>query len=124
MNTTPQHASNPGSDSAATSADALQQLCLEQLKTCYDPELPVNIVDLGLVYVCQVTPLPEGEHEVVLMMTLTSPGCPVADVLTEEIADKLSVLPGVRKVRVEIVFDPPWSMERMTDAARLQLGLA
>lgn len=102
---------------------SLEERCLEALRTCYDPELPVNVVDLGLVYSCQVSPLFDGGHDVLVLMTLTSPGCGMADMLKMEIEEKLAEQPGVARVRVEIVFDPPWDMARMTDAARLQLGL-
>jgi len=83
--------------------------CLEVLRTCCDPELPANVVDLGLIYACRVTPLPEGGHEVVVQMTLTSPGWPMSDVLKREIEEKLSDLCGVKRVGVELVFDPPWA---------------
>ena len=97
--------------------------CYEVLETCYDPELPVNIVDLGLIYACEVMPMADGGSEVVVRMTLTSPGCPMADVLKREIEEKLLDLDGVRGVRIELVFDPPWDPSRMTEAARLQVGL-
>ena len=97
--------------------------CYEVLETCYDPELPVSIVDLGLVYACEVTPLADGANEVVVRMTLTSPGCPMADVLKREIEEKLYDLDGVKRVRIDLVFDPPWDPSRMTEAARLQAGL-
>ena len=97
--------------------------CLEVLKTCYDPELPANVVDLGLVYACDVTPLPEGGHEVTVQLTLTLPGCPMAGMLKREIEEKLSDLCGVKRACVHLVFDPPWDISRMSEAARLQLGL-
>jgi metal-sulfur cluster biosynthetic enzyme len=93
------------------------------LRTCYDPELPVNVVDLGLVYECKITPLPEGGNDVVVRMTLTSPGCPMSDYVQDEIEEKLLDTPGVKRARVEWVFDPPWDPSRMTEAARLDLGL-
>lgn len=102
---------------------SLEERCLEVLETCYDPELPVNVVDLGLVYVCQVTPLAEGGNEVLVLMTVTSPGCGMSDILVEEARQKLATLKGVSKVNIEIVFDPPWTPDRMTDVARLQLGM-
>jgi probable FeS assembly SUF system protein SufT len=102
---------------------SLEERCLEALETCYDPELPVNVVDLGLVYACQVTPLAAGGSEVLVVMTVTSPGCGMADILVHEIRQKLSTVEGVAKVEVEIVFDPPWTPDRMTDTARLMLGM-
>jgi probable FeS assembly SUF system protein SufT len=93
------------------------------LKTCYDPEIPVNIVDLGLIYDLEIEPSTEdGKHRVRLKMTLTAPGCGMADVLAKDIERKLSKLPDVQSVVVEVVFDPPWNAEMMSEAARLQLG--
>jgi probable FeS assembly SUF system protein SufT len=112
---------SPGA--SAFERGSLEQRCLELLESCYDPEFPVNVVDLGLVYVCQVTPRADGGHEVLVLMTLTTPGCGMGDVIRQEVEDKLAELPGVERVRVEIVFDPPWDPSRMTEAARLQLGL-
>jgi len=111
------------SGASASERSSLEQHCLELLESCHDPELPANIVDLGLVYACEVTPLPDGGHEVLVLMTLTAPGCGMGDVMKQEIEGKLGELPGVERVCVEIVFDPPWTPSRMTEAARLQLGL-
>jgi probable FeS assembly SUF system protein SufT len=99
-------------------------LCWDQLKTCYDPEIPVNIVDLGLVYGCDVEPHPEGGGDRVnVRFTLTAPGCGMGDSLRLDIERKLHQVPGVREAQVEIVLDPPWDQSMMTEAARLQLGL-
>jgi probable FeS assembly SUF system protein SufT len=95
----------------------------EQLKTCYDPEIPVNIVDLGLVYDCQVTPLPEGGNRVDVKMTLTAPGCGMGGVIASDAEQKIREVPGVSDVHVEVVWDPIWNQSMMSDAARLQLGL-
>lgn len=95
----------------------------EQLKTCYDPEIPVNIVDLGLVYDCQVTPLPEGGNRVNVKMTLTAPGCGMGGVIASDAEQKIREVPGVSDVHVEVVWDPIWNQSMMSDAARLQLGL-
>lgn len=99
-----------------------------ELRTVFDPEIPVNIVDLGLIYSCAITPLHETGNEeagnrVEIKMTLTAPGCGMADVLKADIERKLSRMPGVKEVRVEVVFDPPWEPSRMSEAAKLQLGL-
>lgn len=94
-----------------------------QLKTCYDPEIPVDIVELGLVYSCDVTPLETGGNKVAVRFSLTAPGCGMGDVLRDEIVSKVSALPGVAETDVQIAFDPPWDQSRMSDAARLQLGL-
>lgn len=102
---------------------SMQELCWDQLKTCYDPEIPVNIVDLGLVYGCDIEPLPEGGNKATVRFTLTAPGCGMGDVLRADIHRKLLAVPGIVDAAVEVALDPPWSQEMMSDAARLQLGL-
>src|ERR687887_2126519 len=94
----------------------------DELRHVYDPEIPVNIVDLGLVYVCDPIPLPSGGYQVQVEMTMTAPGCGMGDVLAEDVRRRLLALPGVERTDVRVVFEPPWSPERMTDAARLELG--
>ena len=94
-----------------------------QIRTCYDPEIPVNIVDLGLVYDCHVEPLPDGGNRVEMKMTLTAPGCGMGPMIASDAETKIRSVPGVTDVRVEIVWDPPWNQAMMTDAARLELGL-
>ncbi len=94
----------------------------EQLRTVYDPEIPVNIVELGLVYECKAMPLPEGGHRVEIQMTVTAPGCGMGPVLVEDVRRKVSDLPGVKEADVQLVWDPPWDQGRMSDVARLQLG--
>jgi probable FeS assembly SUF system protein SufT len=101
----------------------LQDLAWEALKSCYDPEIPVNIVELGLVHSCEVEPLPEGGSRIAVRFTLTAPGCGMGDVLRSEIERKMLALPDVREADVQIQLDPPWDQSRMSDAARLQLGL-
>lgn len=105
-----------------SSAEFSEQLVWDQLKTVYDPEIPVNIVDLGLVYSCDITEK-NGAREIYVAMTMTAPGCGMSQVLKSDVERKLSNLPTVRQVNVEIVFDPPWTMQRMSEATRLQLGL-
>jgi probable FeS assembly SUF system protein SufT len=100
-----------------------EKLVWDQLKTVYDPEIPVNIVDLGLIYACQITPAEGGGHKIEIKMAMTAPGCGMGDVLRGDIERKLSQLPEVREVHAQIVFDPPWNPSRMSDAAKLQLGL-
>ena len=95
----------------------------KQLKTIYDPEIPVNIVDLGLIYSCVSTRLGDDGYRIDVKMAMTAPGCGMANVLKAEVESKLAQIAEVRDVRVEIVFDPPWSQSRMSDAAKLQLGL-
>lgn len=101
---------------------ALDDLVWIQLKTCYDPEIPVNIVDLGLIYSCVVTPLQE-KNRVDITMTLTAPGCGMGPVLAAEVKQKILAVRDIGDVNVEIVFDPPWDQSRMSDVAKLQLGL-
>ncbi|OGW86381.1 MAG: putative Fe-S cluster assembly protein SufT [Omnitrophica bacterium RIFCSPHIGHO2_02_FULL_46_11] len=101
----------------------LEQLVLDQLKTCYDPEIPINIVDLGLVYESKVTPLAEAGNRVDVKMTLTAPGCGMGDVLKKDAQTKIERLPGVKEVNVELVWEPAWDQSRMSDAAKLKLGL-
>ncbi len=99
------------------------QKVLEKLKTVFDPEIPVNVVDLGLVYVCEAQALPEGGHKVEIKMSMTAPGCGMGDVLKEDARASVQTVPGVSQVDVEIVWEPPWDQSRMSEAARLQLGL-
>lgn len=89
------------------------------LRTVYDPEIPVNIHDLGLIYTVRIT----EDNAVFIDMTLTAPGCPVAGEIPGWVADAVSPLPGVKTVDVEIVWDPPWDMSRMSDEAKLELGM-
>jgi probable FeS assembly SUF system protein SufT len=100
-----------------------EELVWDQLRTCYDPEIPVNIVDLGLVYDLQLTALPDGRYQVDVKMTLTAPGCSMGGVIAQEAEAKIRSLPGVADVHVELVWDPPWSQAMLTESARLQLGL-
>lgn len=95
----------------------------QQLKTCFDPEIPVNIVDLGLVYQCIVTPLGMNDNAVHIVMTLTAVGCGMGPVLVGEVEEKIRQIHHVTEVKVELVFDPAWSREMMSDEAKLQLGL-
>jgi len=101
------------------STEDLKTKVIETLTSCYDPEIPVNIYELGLIYHVNV----DAKGIVSIRMTLTSPSCPVAGSLPFEIESKLRDIEGVSEARVEIVWDPPWSPDMMTDAARLQLGL-
>lgn len=93
----------------------------DELRTCYDPEIPVNIVDLGLIYGCEVIDLPRGKR-VDITMTLTAPGCGMGQVLKDDIEYKVMAVPGVFDAHVEVVFDPPWSPDKMTEEAQLELG--
>ena len=99
-----------------------EQMVWEQLKTVYDPEIPVNIVDLGLVYSCVIAPLEQGGNRIHIKMSMTAPGCGMGNVLKADVESRLSRLPSVKEVHVEVVFDPPWHPGLMSDAAKLQLG--
>jgi probable FeS assembly SUF system protein SufT len=101
---------------------AVEKNCWEVMKTVYDPEIPVNIVDLGLVYQCKVEPAAEG-NDVHIQMTLTAPGCGMAPVIQGDVEKSIRALPGVNSVNVEVVLDPPWSRDMMSEAAQVQLGL-
>ena len=99
-----------------------EQIAWDQLKSCFDPEIPVNIVDLGLVYKCEVTKTDDGDR-VHVEFTLTAPGCGMGDFLRQDMQQKLLAIPGVREADVQVVLDPPWDQSMMSDVARLQLGL-
>ena len=96
----------------------LEQKVLEALKSCFDPEIPVNIYELGLIYDLKV----ESSGQVEIKMTLTAPNCPVAGTLPRDVETKVRAVPGVTAVKLELVWDPPWDRSRMSDAAKLQLG--
>jgi len=108
---------------ANTIEGTLEEKVLELLKTCYDPEIPVNIVDLGLVYENQVTLIPEGGHRVEIKMTLTAVGCGMGPVLVADMEQKIRTIHDVTDVKIDLVFDPPWNREMMSDVAKLQLGM-
>ena len=95
----------------------------QQLKTCYDPEIPINIVDLGLIYRFEINTLPNGQRSVNVDMTLTSPGCGMGEILMQDAQDKISIVPTVAEVRVDLIFDPPWNQSMMSEEARLQTGM-
>ena len=99
-----------------------EQMVWDVLKGVYDPEIPVNIVDLGLIYSAKITPLGENLRRIEIQMSMTAPGCGMGNVLKADVESRLSRLPSVKEVQVDVVFDPPWDMSRMSEAARLQLG--
>ncbi len=119
---TPQEVPTAGEAQEVT-AETVEQLVWEQLRTCYDPEIPVNIVDLGLVYLCDVHRTDKGTFDVKIKMTLTAPGCGMGPVLASDVKMKVESLPMVREAEVEVVFDPVWDRSMMSDAAKLQLGM-
>ena len=100
-----------------------EEMVSKTLKTVYDPELPVNVVDLGLIYSANITSNEQGGKTVAVRMAMTSPGCGMSNVLKSDVETKLRRLPEVTEAKVEVVFDPPWTPARMSEAARLQLGM-
>ena len=113
----------PQTEATPLTIETVERLAWQELKTCFDPEIPVNIVELGLVYHCEVTPLSESAFKVDVKFTLTAPGCGMGEVLKTDIRNKLVSIPGVKEVMAEVVLEPPWSREMMSEAAKLQLGL-
>jgi probable FeS assembly SUF system protein SufT len=115
--------SAPAVQETAGSGPFELEAVIEQLKTVFDPEIPINVVDLGLVYQCEAEALPSGGHRVEIKMSMTAPGCGMGDVLREDARSRVLTVPGVSDVNVELVWDPPWDMSRLSEAARLELGL-
>ena len=101
----------------------VRKLAWDQMRNCYDPEIPINIVELGLVYECEVAPQDDGTRSISIKMTLTAPGCGMGEVLVQDVKEKVEWIPTVSRVDVELVFDPPWSQSMMSEAARLQTGM-
>jgi len=112
----------PLADSAPTTVQEVEDRVWSELKTCFDPEIPVNIVDLGLIYRCEVQPVSDQGFKVQIQMTLTAPGCGMGPVIQSDAESKIRAIPGVVETDIQLTFDPPWDRERMSDAARLQLG--
>ncbi len=115
----PTPAAAPGEDTEVSEEEVW-----EQLKTCYDPEIPVNIVDLGLIYDCKLTARPEGSGKLAeVKMTLTAPGCGMGPTIAREAEEKIMTLPGIAEAKVELVWDPPWNQTMISETGRMQLGL-
>jgi len=117
----------PAADEKTSDGVFAEPMVWAQLKTVYDPEIPVNIVDLGLIYSCEITSREttaqaQGGKKIDVKMSMTAPGCGMGNVLKADVEGKLARLPEVKEVHVEVVFDPPWSPDRMSEAAKLQLG--
>jgi probable FeS assembly SUF system protein SufT len=112
----------PAADEKPSDGVFAEPMVWAQLKTVYDPEIPVNIVDLGLIYSCEITPQEQGGKKIDVKMSMTAPGCGMGNVLKADVEGKLARLPEVKEVHVEVVFDPPWSPARMSEGAKLQLG--
>lgn len=113
----------PVSEDQDEDVEVDEQRVWEVMKTCYDPEIPVNIVDLGLIYSCELSPLDKGGTRVEVKMTLTAPGCGMGGPLADEVKSKIMEVPGVKEVDVELVWDPPWNQSMISEAAKLQLGM-
>ena len=103
--------------------DEFEEKVWDQMKTVFDPEIPINVVDLGLIYDCRLNKSEDDNFIIEVDMTLTAPGCGMADVLVADIQERVEMMPRVTSVKVELVLDPPWSMEMMSEAARLEAGL-
>lgn len=101
----------------------VEKLVWQQLRTCFDPEIPINIVDLGLVYSCELDRREDGGRKVNVQMTLTAPGCGMGDILVDDVRTKLEMIPTVAEADVDLVFDPPWNHSMMSEAARLETGM-
>jgi probable FeS assembly SUF system protein SufT len=108
--------------SAVVEGSFKEDMVWDQLKTVYDPEIPVNIVDLGLIYACTIADIETGGKKIDIEMSMTAPGCGMGNVLKADVESKLARLPEIKEVRVEVVFDPPWNPSRMSEAAKLKLG--
>jgi len=106
----------------ATEQD-VKELAWKQMRSCFDPEIPINIVDLGLVYECEVAASADQCRDIRVTMTLTAPGCGMGEVLVQDVREKLEIIPTVGKVEVNLTFDPPWTQSMMSEAARLQTGM-
>jgi probable FeS assembly SUF system protein SufT len=115
--------SKPPEVPPGASEEDIKHVVWKQLKTCYDPEIPVNIVDLGLVYECEVRNNGDDSRTVDIKMTLTAPGCGMGEVLVQDVRDKVQSVPTVTAANVELVFDPPWNQSMMSEEARLQTGM-
>ncbi len=105
------------------SDDEVEKLVWKQLRTCFDPEIPINIVDLGLVYEADVVSNESGERTVQIRMTLTAPACGMGEILVDDVRGKLELIPTVTEADVELVFDPPWNRNMMSESARLDTGM-
>ena len=113
----------PVGASGLVTPEQLEKQVWDALKTCYDPEIPVNVVDLGLIYDCHLTPIGGNNYKADVKMTLTAPGCGMGPVLAQDVQNKLISLEPIEEANVELVWDPPWNQGMMTEAAKLQLGL-
>lgn len=112
-----------GAAGGASRPEDIERLVWEQLKSCFDPEIPINIVDLGLIYHCEVTRLAGGGNRVDVKFTLTAPGCGMGEILKVDIRNRMLAVPGVDEVGVELVWDPPWDQSMISGAGKIELGI-
>ncbi|MBS0575814.1 MAG: putative Fe-S cluster assembly protein SufT [Proteobacteria bacterium] len=105
------------------SDEDVEKLVWQQLRTCFDPEIPINIVDLGLVYECTLSHRDDGKRDVRVRMTLTAPGCGMGDILVSDVTAKLEGVPTIGQTDIGLVFDPPWNQSMMSESARLETGM-
>ncbi len=103
--------------------EELETVIWQQMRMCYDPEIPINIVDLGLIYRCEIECNDAGQRIVTVDMTLTAPGCGMGEILMEDVREKIEIVPTIERAEVELVFDPPWNQSMMSEEARLEAGL-
>lgn len=103
--------------------DDVEALVWEQMQTVFDPEIPINLVDLGLIYRCEFDHSDPDNRVIAIDMTLTAPGCGMGDILLDDVKNKVRMVPTIARIDLEMVFDPPWTMEMMSDAAKLQVGM-
>ena len=103
--------------------EELESVIWQQMRMCYDPEIPINIVDLGLIYRCEIECNDAGQRIVTVDMTLTAPGCGMGEILMEDVREKIEIVPTIERAEVELVFDPPWNQSMMSEEARLEAGL-
>ncbi|HUD41765.1 MAG TPA: putative Fe-S cluster assembly protein SufT [Dokdonella sp.] len=101
----------------------VERMVWDQLRTCFDPEIPVNVVELGLIYDCTLEHRPDGSRAVSVRMTLTAPGCGMGDILVDDVRTKLELVPTIAEADVELVFDPPWNQSMMSELAKLETGM-
>lgn len=109
--------------SADATEEEIETAVWDQLRTCYDPEIPINVVDLGLIYRCEISRDDDDQRVVRIQMTLTAPGCGMGPILMEDVREKLEIIPTVDRAEVELVFDPPWNRSMMSEEALLEAGL-
>jgi probable FeS assembly SUF system protein SufT len=108
---------------AEASDEDVETMVWKQLRTCFDPEIPINVVDLGLIYDCRIERRDDGLRKVSVSMTLTAPGCGMGEILVEDVRAKLELIPTVAEADVELTFDPPWHHGMMSEAAKLETGM-